>query len=134
VNLPGDLWSLNILDKLLSEDDLHDTYDNINLLKGHGLEKFLNNGEVVVNPNELLYTKFVSLSKLLNYIHENKGAKVIKDFLLKYNLSLNEKLKPSDILNIMPESNYTLDGDGRKQVIVPGGMWSLDILDKLLAG
>ena len=134
VNLPGDLWSLNILDKLLSEDDLHDTYDNINLLKGHGLEKFLNNGEVVVNPNELLYTKFVSLSKLLNYIHENKEAKVIKDFLLKYNLSLNEKLKPSDILNIMPESNYTLDGDGRKQVIVPGGMWSLDILDKLLAG
>lgn len=133
VNVPGDLWSLKILDKLLSEEDLLDTYDNIHLLKGHGLEKYLNSEQSIVDTKNLLAARFVSLSKLLNFIHEHKETKEIKEFLIRYKFSLNEKLKPSDIMKVMPESKCTLDSDGRKRVNIPGGMWSIKLLDKLLS-
>lgn len=133
VNVPGDLWSLKILDSLLSEDNLLDTYGNIHLLKGHGLEKYLNSEHFVFETKDLLNARFLSLSKLLNFLYEHKESKVIKDFLLKYKFSLKEKIKPSDIINLMPESKCTIDSDGRKIVNIPGGMWSLKTLEKLLS-
>lgn len=132
VNVPGEMWSLKILDTLLSEEKLNDEYDGIHILEGYGAETYLKI-QNDIKTQSIIDTKYVSLSKLLQAINRNKDEKVVKQFLEKYNLSSKGDIKPSELMNIIPDSVCTIDRDGRKRVNLPGDMWSLKILDNLLS-
>ena len=132
VNVPGEMWSLKILDTLLSEEKLNDEYDGIHILEGYGAETYLKI-QNDIKTQSIIDTKYVSLSKLLQAINRNKDEKVVKQFLEKYNLSSKGDIKPSELMNIIPDSVCTIDRDGRKRVNLPGDMWSLKLLDKLLS-
>ena len=66
------------------------------------------------------------------------GVKLSKDVLRQVEELeegiIKEEIKPSELMNIIPDSICTIDRDGRKRVNLPGDMWSLKILDKLLSG
>ncbi|WP_051611863.1 DEAD/DEAH box helicase [Xylanibacter ruminicola] len=133
VNVPGNMWSLKVLDKLLSGDKLIDKYDNIQLFDECGLESYLK----MIDANKIqdIYnTKYISLTKLLKAIKDNKDEKVVKMFLEKFKFSSTGSIRPAEIMEKIPESNCIIDSDGRKRVNVPGNMWSLKLLDKLLTG
>lgn len=132
VNVPGEMWSLKILDTLLSEEKLNDEYDGIHILEGYGAETYLKI-QNDIKTQSIIDTKYVSLSKLLQAINRNKDEKVVKQFLEKYNLSSKGDIKPSELMNIIPDSVCTIDRDGRKRVNLPDDMWSLKLLDKLLS-
>ncbi len=133
VNVPGEMWSLKLLDKLLSEENLVDRYNNIHILEEYGIKSYLKTQKDIKDQN-IIDTNFLSLSKLLQAINKNKDEKVVKQFLEKYNLSSKGEIKPSELMNIIPDSICTIDRDGRKRINLPGDMWSLKILDKLLSG
>ena len=66
-------------------------------------------------------------------MHRKRNVEAVKLFYIKYNLPLSRKLTPNDILDRIPESNYTIDKDGHKHIDVAKGQWSLKTLDKLLS-
>ena len=134
VNIPGELWSLKILDKLLSGEKMPDSYDNVQLLVEYGLEKFKMAIQKENEYDEDIHKgRYTSLSKLLNQIKKNKEDKTVRFFLMKYQFPLTGEITPADIMKIMPESKCVIDSQGRKHVDVPGGLWSLKELDKLLS-
>lgn len=133
VNVPGEMWSLKILDKMLSGEKLVDQYENIQLLEEYDIKAYLNTQKIRKSQG-IVDTKYLSLSKLLQAINKNKDEKEVKQFLEKYNISSKGEIKPSELMNIIPDSICTIDRDGRKRVNLPGDMWSLKILDKLLSG
>lgn len=133
VYVPGKMWSLKILDKLLSGEQLVDQFENIQLLEEYGIKAYLKTQEIRKKQG-IIDTKYLSLSKLLQAINKNKNDKVVKQFLEKYNISSTGEIKPIELLKIIPDSICTIDSDGRKRVNLPGNMWSLKILDKLLSG
>ena len=134
VNIPGELWSLKILDKLLSGEKMPDSYDNVQLLVEYGLEKFKMAIQKENEYDEDIHKgRYTSLSKLLNQIKKNKEDKAVRFFLMKYQFPLTGEITPADIMKIMPESKCVIDSQGRKHVDVPGGLWSLKELDKLLS-
>lgn len=131
VNVPGDLWSLRILDSLLSEGKSI-CNDNIPQLSYNGFEEFRkriqkNNGE---NIHKGRYT---SLSQLLREIKKNKEDKTVRQFLIKHKFPLTGEIRPADIMKAIPETKCVIDSEGRKRVNVPCGLWSLKELDKLLS-
>lgn len=133
VHVPGELWSLKILDKLLSGENMIESYDNVSLLSDYGLESFekecqrTNNGEYFFNE------RFLSLNKLVNGIRKYNKDNKVRQFLVKYKLPLTGEISFEDILNIIPESKCVIDSEGRKRVNNPDGFWSLEGLDKLLS-
>lgn len=134
VNIPGELWSLKILDKLLSGEKMPDSYDNVQLLVEYGLEKFKMAIQKENEYDEDIHKgRYTSLSKLLNEIKKNKEDKAVRFFLRKYQFPLTGEITPADIMKIMPESKCVIDSKGRKHVDVPCGLWSLKELDKLLS-
>ena len=133
VNVPGEMWSLKLLDKLLSGEKLVDQYESIHLLEKYGIKDYLKTQEIRKTKG-IVDTKYLSLSKLLQAINKNKDEKEVKQFLEKYNLSTKGDIRPSELMNMIPDSICTIDHDGHKRVNLPGNMWSLKILDKLLSG
>lgn len=75
-----------------------------------------------------------TLSNLINEIQTRKGIPEMRLFCMKYDLPLNRKLVPSDIIERIPEGNYTLDKHGNKQLNVSEGDWSLKTIEKLILG
>lgn len=134
VNVPGNLWSLKILDKKLSDENLMDTYENVQLLADYGLEAFQELNQKKKEIKDIYNAKFISLTKLLRGIKSNKDENVVKEFLRKFSFPPSGEITPADIMKIVPDSKCVLDSDGRKRINVPGGMWSLKELDKLLEG
>lgn len=134
VNVPGNLWSLKILDKKLSDENLMDTYENVQLLADYGLEAFQELNQKKKEIKDIYNAKFISLTKLLKGIKSNKDENVVKEFLRKFSFPPSGEITPADIMKIVPDSKCVLDSDGRKRINVPGGMWSLKELDKLLEG
>ena len=41
INVPGGMWSLKILDKLLANENMSDNIENVHLLSGFGVENYL---------------------------------------------------------------------------------------------
>ena len=132
VNVPGEMWSLKLLDKLLSGEKLADQYENLQLLEEYGIKAHIKTQEIR-KTQDLYNTKYISLNKLLKAIKDNNGEKVVKMFLEKYDFSLKGDITPAELMVKMPDSSCVIDSDGRKRVKVPGGMWSLKLLDKLLS-
>ena len=130
--IPGDMWSLKILDKMLSKEKLINQYKNVDLFEKYGLDAYLKSQETTKAQN-LYETKYISLNKLLKAIKNNKNEKVVKIFLEKYDFPSTGAITPAELMAKMPESNCVIDNDGRKRVILPGNMWSLKLLDKLLS-
>ena len=132
VNIPGELWSLKILDKLLSEEPLIDNYDNVQLLSEYGLKAFQKDNQKEKEIKDIYNERFISLTKLLKGIKSYKDEKVVKEFLKKFNFPPSGEITPADIMKLVPDSKCVIDSEGRKRVNVPGGMWSLKDLYKLL--
>ncbi len=76
-------------------------------------------------------TKFNSLNQLVNAIQERKGLPDMRLFCIKFDLPLERKLTPSDILERVLEMNYTIDKNGKKQIDIREGQWSVKQLEKL---
>lgn len=132
VSVPGGLWSLKILDKLLSDENIADTYANAQLLADYGLEAFQKANQKERTNGDFYNERFTSLTKLLKGIRENKNEKVVIQFLKKYNFPLTGDITPAEIMRIMPDSKCVFDSEGSRRVDVPGGMWSLKFVDNLL--
>ena len=82
---------------------------------------------------ELLNRKFTTLSRLLKEIQSKEGFKVSKPFFELFDLPLTRKVTPSDILERIPASKWTIDKDGHKQINIRNGQWSLKELVSLLS-
>ena len=133
VSVPGEMWSLKLLDKLLSNINLNDTFDNVSLLSEYGLEAYKKLEQNENTSEDIYNTKYISLNKLLKGIKNNKNEKVVKSFLEKYDFPLSGKITPAELMAKIPESQCRIDSEGHKRVNVPGGMWSLKLIDKLLS-
>ena len=133
VSVPGEMWSLKLLDKLLSNINLNDTFDNVSLLSEYGLEAYKKLEQNENTSEDIYNTKYISLNKLLKGIKNNKNEKVVKSFLEKYDFPLSGKITPAELMAKIPESQCRIDSEGHKRVNVPGGMWSLNLIDKLLS-
>ncbi|SFW42260.1 Superfamily II DNA or RNA helicase [Prevotellaceae bacterium HUN156] len=134
VNIPGDMWSLKVLEKLLLGENLNFKDDSIQLFEEVGLKAYLKNLGDNTNAKNRINAKYISLNKLIKAIQINKDEKIVQLFLEKYHFSSADEITPASLMKIMPESNCFIDSEGRKRVNVPVGMWSIDILDKLLSG
>ena len=133
VSVPGETWSLKILDKLFSNENLNDKYNNDRILSEYGLKAFKKQIQDENSPQNIFNTKYISLNKLLKGVKTNKDNKAVKDFLIKYKLPLSGDIKPTELLKLFPESNCIIDSDGRKRVNIPDGKWSLKLIDTLLS-
>jgi hypothetical protein len=67
----------------------------------------------------LLKAHFPSLSRLLKETQTAEGIKEAKPIFEKLNLPLNRKIRPSDILERVPKSNYYIDSEGVKKCVLP---------------
>lgn len=134
VHIPGELWTLNILDKLLSGKEIRDRYDNVQLLSDFGLDEYKKSiHKEEKNAEDIHKGRYASLSKFIREINKNKDDKAVKDFLMKYHLPPTGNLSYGDIIDIIPESKCEVDSDGKKRVTLPGGLWSLKELENLLS-
>lgn len=133
VHVPCDLWSLRILDKLLSKDELIDSYDNVQQLADYGLLEFQKKNQREKVYEDINKVRFTSLSRLLNRIKKNKEEEIVKQFLIKHNFPLTGEITPVDIIKRIPDSKCVIDREGRKRVNVPDGVWTFKGLDKLLS-
>lgn len=133
VHVPGELWSLKILDKLLSEENMSDSYDHVQLLEDYGLEEFKKEDEKANDSKYFYRERFPSLSKFIKGIKKYNKETKVKQFLMKHGLPLSGEIRPADILNLIPESEYIIDDEGQKHVNVPGGFWTFTELDRMLS-
>ena len=133
ITVPGEMWSLKILDKLLSDENLFDSLENVHLLEEYGLESYQKQNQNNSKAQDIYKTKFISLNKLLKGIKNNKDDKDVKQFLKKYNFSLTGEITPAELMKMIPESSCVIDREGHKRLDISGGQWSLQLLDKLLS-
>lgn len=133
VHVPGELWSLKILDKLLSGENMIDSYDNVSLLSDYGLKSFEEECQRTNNGDSFFNERFLSLNKLIKGIRKYYKEEKVRQFLIKYKLPLSGEIRFKDILSIIPESKCVIDSEGRKHINRPDGFWSLKELDNLLS-
>ena len=76
-------------------------------------------------------TKFKSLNQLAKAIQDRKNMPDVQLFCSKYDLPLKSKLIPADILERVPDSNYTIERNGQKYIDVKEGQWSLKLLEQI---
>lgn len=119
----NDLWSGYLMDH----------YEEIVLLIETGLKTYLKLFQSFRESEVIYEERFPSFNQLLKEMHRKRNVEAVKLFYIKYNLPLSRKLTPNDILDRIPESNYTIDKDGHKHIDVAKGQWSLKTLDKLLS-
>ena len=133
VILPGEIYSLKILDKLLANENLVDNFENVRFLSEYGLDNFLKTYQNEDETQDLSKIRFVSLNQLLKGIKQNNNHKSVRLFLEKYDFPLTGDIKFNELMNKIPEAHYVIDSEGRKRFKNPSGMWSLKILDELLS-
>jgi hypothetical protein len=133
INVPGGMWSLKILDKLLANENMSDNIENVHLLSGFGVENYLKQHQKQQESKDFSNSRFPSLSKLLKGIKMNCEDKAVKSFLNKYGFSLTGNIKPTEVIAKVPESKCIIDDEGRKSFNIPGAIWTLETLDKLLS-
>lgn len=133
IHVPGELWSLKILDKLLSGEKMMDSYDNVLLLSDYGLETFQREQQRANDSNTFYKERFTSLSKLIKGIKKFSKEKTVKQFLIKHQFPLTGDIRPADVMKIIPESKCIVDSEGRKRVDLPSGLWTFNELDKMLS-
>lgn len=85
------------------------------------------------DPN-LIKTKFHSLSRLLREVQAKENFEKVRPFFKENNLPLTRKVKPAEIMALIPESKCRIDKDGRKILPVKEGAWSLEKLTQLIKG
>jgi Ca2+-binding EF-hand superfamily protein len=133
VILPGEIYSLKIVDKLLANENLVDNFENVRFLSEYGLDNFLKTYQNEDETQDLSKIRFVSLNQLLKGIKQNNNHKSVRLFLEKYDFPLTGDIKFNELMNKIPEAHYVIDSEGRKRFKNPSGMWSLKILDELLS-
>lgn len=133
INVPGGMWSLKILDKLLANENMSDNIENVHLLSGFGVENYLKQHQKQQESKDFTNSRFPSLSKLLKGIKMNCEDKAVKSFLNKYGFSLTGNIKPTEVIAKVPESKCIIDDEGRKSFNMPGAIWTLKTLDELLS-
>jgi hypothetical protein len=133
INVPGGMWSLKILDKLLANENLSDNIENVRLLSDFGVEDYLKKHQKQRESKDFSNSRYPSLSKLLKGIKINCEDKAVKLFLNKYGFSLTGDIKPTEVIAKVPESKCIIDDEGRKSFNIPGAIWTLKTLDELLS-
>ena len=133
INVPGGMWSLKILDKLLANENMSDNIENVHLLSGFGVENYLKQHQKQQESKDFTNSRFPSLSKLLKGIKMNCEDKAVKSFLNKYGFSLTGNIKPTEVIAKVPDSKCIIDDEGRKSFNMPGAIWTLKTLDELLS-
>lgn len=133
IHVPGELWSLKILDKLLSGEKMIDSYDNVLLLSDYGLEAFQREQQRANDSKTFYKERFTSLSKLIKGIKKFSKEKTVKQFLIKHQFPLTGDIRPAEVMKIIPESKCIVDSEGRKRVDLPYGLWTFNELDKMLS-
>ncbi len=63
----------------------------------------------------------------------NCEDKAVNQFLNKYGFSLSGDIKPTEVIAKVPESKCIIDDEGRKSFNIPGAIWTLETLNKLLS-
>ena len=104
INVPGGMWSLKILDKLLANENMSDNIENVHLLSGFGVENYLKQHQKQQESKDFTNSRFPSLSKLLKGIKMNCEDKAVKSFLNKYGFSLTGNIKPTEVIAKVPDS------------------------------
>ena len=84
--------------------------------------------------NDLLKAKYYSLSRLLREIQTIDNFKKVEHIFALYNIPLTRKVKPAEILSLIPDNIYSTDEKGHKILPVREGEWSLEVLIILLEG
>lgn len=84
--------------------------------------------------NNLLKKNFSSLSRLLHELQTKQNFPKVKSVFQEHNLPLSRKLRPKQIINMIPDSACRIDKDGNKVLPISNGLWSLEKLIKLLDG
>ena len=133
INVPGEMWSLKILDKMLSDEDMNDNIENVRLLSDFGVEDYLKKHQKQQESKDFSNSRYPSLSKLLKGIKMNCEDKAVKLFLNKYGFSLTGDIKPTEVIAKVPDSKCIIDDEGRKSFNIPGAIWTLKTLDELLS-
>ena len=131
---PYELYSDHIVVSELWKKTLLDYYDTIMLFAEYGLESFLKIDQNDKEAHDFYNTRFVTLNQLLKGIERRRRNKDVQLFLSKFNFPPSGKIVPTDLIEKMPESQCVIDRDGHKRVNIPGELWSLKIVDKLLSG
>ena len=130
---PYELYNDYIIISKLWSETLIDYYESIQLLADYGLDAYLKIDQDIKDAHDFYNTRFTSLSQLLRGIKRRRNQKEVNKFLEKYNFPINGSIEIQDILKRIPESYCVINNDGRKIFSIPGEMWSLKILDKLLS-
>ena len=69
----------------------------------------------------------------MRILGRHKNNICVAAFLKEFNLPLNGKITPRDIIEKIPESKFTIDKEGRKVIDVSKKMWSLKLLTELMS-
>lgn len=77
-------------------------------------------------------TNFHSLSRLLRELQTRENFKKVEPVFKKLNLPLTRRVKPADIMAIVPNTSFYIDADGQKRLPIREGAWSLDKLVRLI--
>lgn len=80
----------------------------------------------------LTKTKFHSLNRLLREVQTKENFEKVRHFFEENNLPLTRKVKPAEIMTLIPESRYPKDKDGHIILPVREGAWSLEKLAQLI--
>lgn len=131
---PYELYQDHVVISKLWRRTFLDYYDSLQMLAEYGLDHYLKISENNKEANDFYNKRFESLNQLLKGIKKWKNVRQVKLFLEKYHFPPTGKIKVSYIIDKMPEAICVIDSEGHKRVHVPGGLWSLKILDKLLSG
>jgi hypothetical protein len=84
--------------------------------------------------DNFLKVKYHSLSQLLRVIQTSDNFKKVEHIFSLYNIPLTRKVKPAEVLSLIPDSKYHIDENGHIRLPVREGEWTLEVLIKLLEG
>ncbi|MBR1667296.1 MAG: hypothetical protein IJ693_03335 [Bacteroidaceae bacterium] len=105
----------------------HDNYSSWQ----KGIERYLKTAiRIPRKEADLMKTKFHSLSRLLREVQTKENFEKVRPFFEKCKLPLTRKVRPAEILALIPNSSCRIDSDGNKILPIREGCWSLE---KLLA-
>lgn len=107
----------------------HDDLDSWKILIGESVNKVTKEKKIEIDVSK---TNFHSLSRLLRELQTRENFKKVEPVFKKLNLPLTRRVKPADIMAIVPNTSFYIDADGQKRLPIREGAWSLDKLVKLI--
>lgn len=130
---PYELHDSYIVINDLWKEFLIDSYDDLITITEYKLISNLKVFNILRAYDGIYNKKYKSLSRLLKDIQSEEGMKLVRHFMIEYNLPTTGKITPREIIDRIPDSRCTIDIDGKKVVNIREGEWSLKRLEELLS-